>query len=424
MAESSGDFFSAYLSYSSDTEVPTGFHRWSIITALGAYLGRQFYLQHGSFRIHTNMYSMLIGSPGTRKSTAIKLAKKLITEAGYLTIAASKTSKEKFLMDLAGDLGLDAPGGKDAEAFLDQNLWGSSDNQSPAEMFIMADEFNVFMGHGNVEFISMLGDLWDYDGVYENRIKSGKSLKINNPTVSILGGNTPTGFSQAFPTEMLGQGFFSRLMMIYGEPNGRRIPFPVNPDSEATAAIISYLRNIKSHVFGSASLTASARGQLEAIYRSNPRINDIRFESYSNRRFNHLIKLCLICAASRISNEIDIRDVTYANTILKHAEHSMPRALGEFGKSRNADVSHKIIQLAESSDQVITYKDIWKHIGADLEKMTDLATLLQNLVGADKLQQMPDGSGFLPKKLVVDYSTDPYVDFNLLTNEERKSVGL
>ena len=90
------DFFSAYLSYSSDTEVPINFHRWAIISALGAFLGRQYYFQHGAFSIHPNMYTMLIGSPGTRKSTAIKLVKKLLNDAGYETIAADKTSKEKF----------------------------------------------------------------------------------------------------------------------------------------------------------------------------------------------------------------------------------------------------------------------------------------------------------------------------------------
>ena len=426
------DFFSAYLSYSKDTEVPVNFNRWSIMTALGAFLGRQFYFPHGAFHINPNMYTMLIGSPGTRKSTAIKLAKKLIIGAGYDTIAADKTSKEKFLLDLSGDTSNGPPensygrAAKSPYDFLNENLWGGSDGDNAsaadAESFIMADELNDFMGNGNIEFISLLGSLWDYSGTYKNRIKSGKSISINNPTISILAGNTPAGFSLAFPPEIIGQGFFSRILLIFGEPSGRRITFPTPPSLSATTAITEYLRFIKSKVIGPASLSDDARNLLDRIYRSNQGIDDIRFESYSNRRLTHLLKLCLICCASRASTQIDERDVIYANTILKHAEHFMPRALGEFGKSKNADVSHKIIQLINSSLDILTYKEIWRHVSNDLEKMSDLAALLQNLVSADKLQQVPGGLGFISKKRITDYSTLNGVDFSLLTLEEQKAM--
>lgn len=422
------DFFSAYLSYTSDTEVPTNFHRWSIISTIGAMLGRQFWLQHGAFNIYPTMYTMLIGSPGTRKSTAIKLAKQLILQTNYSTIAASKTSKEKFLMDLAGDLGLDTPAinsSSKVDNFLEQNLWGDDHSSKPnAEMFIMADEFNTFMGHGNLEFVSMLGDLWDYEGLYEYRIKTGKSLYINNPTISILGGNTPTGFSMAFPADIIGQGFFSRLLLIYGEPNGKRITFPRVPDPESTRAIVGYLQLIKSKILGAATLSKASYRLFDQIYQSNPYVDDIRFESYSNRRFTHLIKLTLICAAARLSTEIDERDVTYANTILKHAEHNMPRALGEYGKSKNADVTHKIIQYIYSQIGIVTYKDLWKQVSADLPSISDLAVILENLSAAEKIQRAPEGKGFLPMRKVFNYENDQTLDFSMLTPEERQMVNL
>lgn len=425
------DFFSAYLEYSKDSEVPTTFHRWSMITALGAFLGRQFYFSHGEFDINPNMYTMLIGSPGTRKSTAIKLVKKLIQAAGYETIAADKTSKEKFLLDLSGDTsdGSETVGwskGKktteEVDAFLDGALWGEDDSSQPdRECFIMADELNDFMGNGNIEFISLLGSLWDYNGTYRNRIKSGKSIAIKNPTVNILAGNTPVGFSMAFPSETIGQGFFSRILLIYGEPNGRKITFPTRASAESTEAIVGYLRRIKTKVSGPAILSKQAELLLDRIYRSSARVDDVRFEHYSNRRFTHLLKLSLICTAARISTVIDERDVIYANTILTHAEHFMPRALGEFGKARNSDVSHKIIQLAERYEGVLSFKEIWAHVASDMEKMGDLATLLQNLVAADKLQSSP--GGFLPCRKVMQEHDITMVDFTLLSPEERKQVS-
>jgi hypothetical protein len=369
---------------------------------------------------------MLVGASGTRKSTAIKLFKKLLVQAGYSTIAADKTTKEKFILDLSGESDVEdsaIKSGQQMEDFLSQNLWGTDEEQAAtkpdAEIFIMADEFNDFFGNGNVEFISLLGTLWDYSGIYRNRIKNGKSVSICNPTVSILGGNTPTGLALAFPADVLGQGFFSRLLFIYGEPNGKRITFPKSPDPEHTKALIESLGRIRASCIGPANLSTSAEKLLETIYHTNSGISDVRFDSYSTRRFGHLLKLCLITSAARYSKRIEERDVIYANTILSHAEHFMPKALGEFGKAKHSDVSHKIIQLVERDYAIVSFKEIWKEVNQDLEKMTDLSTLLQNLVAADKLQSIP-GKGFVANRRVMKEDADGTVDYSLLTEEERK----
>jgi hypothetical protein len=116
------------------------------------------------------------------------------------------------------------------------------------------------------------------------------------------------------------------------------------------------------------------------------------------------------------------QDIIYANTILTYVEQLMPKALGEFGKAKHSDVSHKIISLAESAEHVITFKEIWRHVNNDLEKMQDLSTLLQNLVAADKLQAVPGGKGFLPRRRVIEYSDSSLFNYELLTEEERKLV--
>jgi hypothetical protein len=414
----SEDIISQYIHYASESsEVPAIFHRWSAIAGLGAMLGRQYYFHHGHFTLYPNMYCMLIGSPGTRKSSAIKLMKKILVAAGYNTIAADKTTKEKFLLDLAGDTGSD--GLLSPEELLDQNLFGDSSAKQDSEIFVMADEFNDFFGNGNIEFISLLGTLWDYSGTYQNRIKNGKSVDIPNPTISILGGNTPTGFALAFPPEILGQGFFSRILLIYGEPNGKRIAFPTSPSADSTRRIVEAFRESRINCIGECKLIGSAESLLEKIYSGGFGVRDVRFDSYSNRRFTHLLKLCLIYSAALGSPGISERVVLYANTVLTFTERFMPKALGEFGKSKNSDVSHKLIQLAESHQGILTFKEAWKHLSNDLEKMTDLATIIQNLVAAEKLQAVPGGKGFLPHRKALEYSDNSLFDYNLLTEEER-----
>lgn len=420
------NFIDLYLSYTAKTECPTFFHRWTAITSLAAYLGRSIYFKHGHFTLHPNLYVMLIGSPGTKKSSAIKIGAKLLKQAGYTTFAAKKTRQEKFLQDMA-DM---APSAEESGDILDMNLFGEDtgaedkgdcsanyEGKPPAECFVAADEFNNFIGIGNIDFVSILGELWDYEGVFDYKLKNTKSIFIPDPTVTILGGNTPTGFSQAFPTEAIGQGFFSRLLLVYGEPSGVKYTFPPAPDIPLQKELIALVHRIKREVQGEVEISPSAIELIDTIYHTWQGIDDIRFEHYTNRRLTHLLKLCLTITASRVSKLIEVKDVIYANTILSFTEQLMPKALGEFGRAKNSDVTHKVMTMLDNTCIPLSLQIIWKGIHTDLENRNQLVEILGNLQIAEKIQ--PVNGGYLPIKKVLDEEVKGAVSWELLTANER-----
>lgn len=430
------DFISLYLRYTSHTECPTFYHRWCAITCLSAYLGRSIHYKFGHSRLYPNLYTMLIGSPGTKKSTAIKIGAKLLKQAGYNTFAAKKTRQEKFLLDmaeqserlaarLAGAMGDNSDVGYD---LLDENLFGECDldeaehysDKPPAECFIAADEFNTFIGIGNMDFISILGDLWDYEGVYDYKLKNSKSVFIPEPTIAILGGNTPVGFAAAFPPESVGQGFFSRLLLIYGEPTGVKIfPLP-EPDMVIRDELIDSLHSIKK-LTGEITESPEATKLITKIYNNDKPLEDVRFEHYSNRRLTHLLKLCLVIVASRLSTVIETSDVIEANTLLTFTEGLMPKALGEFGKSRNSAVTHKIMTAINNAPMPLEFRSIWKLVHQDIDNRNTLVEILGNLTVADKIQVI-DGGGYLPKIQVRSEGVAGATDMNLLTKAERDMI--
>ena len=420
MSNQRNDFISAYFSYIGETEAPMTFHRWACITILGAWIGREYCFRLGHFNIKPNIYCMLMGTAGSRKSTAIKIASRLLSKTGYSTIAADRTTKEKFLLDLSGapDIVIDAKG---KDITMEENLFGDINEDHIPEMLIAADEFNTFVGNGNIEFLSMLGVLWDHEGTFKNKVKNSKSVELHNPFVSIIAGNTPTGFSLAFPAESIGQGIFSRIILVHGEPTGKRITFPETPSLDATREIVEILHAIRAVTQQEAVITDGARSLLDAIYRSVMPLPDVRFESYMNRRFSHLIKLCLVLSASSMRSVIEECDVVYANTILTHTEHSMSKALGEFGKARHSDVSHKLISILESSYEPIPIKQLWIQLHNDLEDVSTLKDMLVSLVMAEKV--LSTKQGYLIKRKVFEEVSTQYVDFSLLTEEERKYIS-
>jgi len=432
------NLFDLYFAWVKDTEPPPVFHRWSLITSVGALLGRQIWFPFGASRLFPNIFVMMVGDPGTRKSTAIKRATMLIKRAGYDTFASNKTSKEKFLIDLSGD----PTAGESTYASLKRknpeadtvtilsalNLPGSADSPSdsePREVFIAADEFNNFMGTGNLDFQSLLGELWDWDDPhhpYTQTFKNSKPVQIFQPTVSILGGNTPQGFAACFPLESIGQGFMSRLLLVHGQETGVKIAFPPPPPEEDTQRLVQFLQRIKSEMVGEMRLHPTARQVMNSIYTGWPAMDDFRFKHYSSRRFTHLLKLCMIVAAMRCSMEISEADVYMANTLLVYIEDRMPKAVGELGKSKNAEASSKIMQKLYAATEPLELKSLWRVVSNDLDKMSSLGEVLANLQAAGKIQSVPipdrPGSyGWLANQRSVERKVG-FVRWNLLAGKE------
>jgi hypothetical protein len=359
-----------------------------------------------------------MGNPGTRKSTAALLVKKLLTSLGFVSFSASKTRKEKFLLDLEG-IPEESKDRRDHNIVF-ENLFGTETEndtigQEPKEVFIIAPEFNNFLPAGDLEFLSDLGDLWDWDDenhFYRYRLKNSKSVHIFQPTISILAGNTHEGFQFMFPPQALGQGILSRIILVYAEPTGKKITFPPPPDQKIHEEILRTFRRIKEEVKGTVVIKNDARHALDMIYRSWKELDDQRFKHYSTRRFTHLLKLVIICAAARISRVVELTDVLLANTLLSFTENQMPKALGEFGKSRNAEAANKLMAALYETKKPMTLNDLWKVVSNDLDKLGDLSILLQNLQNADKIQIVRN-EGFLPKQKPLDRKL-LYLDFNLL----------
>jgi hypothetical protein len=420
------DLFDLYFAYRKDTEPPAIFHRWAITTCFGAWLGRQVWIPFGSSRIFPTQYVMFVGDPGSRKTTAINMAVNILRSAGYAQFSAQRTSKEKFLLDLAGDEEEGKKTYASPMAALDDISLLDVNTGEPREVFINADEFNNFMGPGNLEFQSILGELWDWDNPdvgYKYRLKNSKDLEIWQPTVSILAGNTPSNFALCFPPASVGQGFMSRLILVHGEGTGRKITFPEEPPASMKENLLRQFLAAKAKLHGKMEIDPEARHILDMMYKTWPELEDTRFKHYSTRRFTHLLRLCIIYACARLSQTIEPLDVVRANTVLAYAETLMPKALGELGKSKNSEAANKIMQALFATKKPLDTQQLWAIVRSDLDKPADLSQVLSNLQYAGQIQltPIPGGKsgmmGYLPQTKTISRQVN-YIDYNYLKGKE------
>jgi hypothetical protein len=284
---------------------------------------------------------------------------------------------------------------------------------------VVAEEFTDFVGQGGSEFMTMLTKLWDNMDRYEHPKIHGKSVVVERPTVNLLGGNTVQGLTLALPPEALGNGFMSRVIFVHSDPTGRKITFPKAPSPELKEQLFILMREIQTFK-GVAEYHPDSLPLLDRMYKEFHDVDDPRFRHYSTRRFTHLLKLSLIFAVSRLRVLILPSDVLRANTLLHYTELRMPKALGEFGRSRYSDTANVIIDALTHTVKPKSMNELWKIVAKDLTKITELADILKNLMTAGKIQvvTIAGKQGYMPCFHETFHWDETLLDESYLTQEE------
>ena len=415
------DFCDLYLDLCLATEAPLMFHRWSMLTAVGAALERNCYIKHGNSRIYPNMYTMLVGPSSSRKTSAIGEATKLIKKAGYSSTFEGSTTKEKFLEDLHTGFANINAGADDFMAM----------TPSCSSVLVSSGEAISFYGNNNVSMVNTMTDLWDCHSHIITSSKKGGTLKINKPTVSQLAGTTTSQLSSMFPPEIMGQGILSRTLLIYCHGSGRKITYPEPTPPEMMQFLENNLKLIINKS-GEFTYSPEAREAIDTIYHAWRPIKDGRFDSYTGRRLNHLLKLCMIYTCIDLehnSNVIDLKHVIKANTTLTYAESYMVDALGEFGGALNSNLTNIVMNVIRANRKGLSQDAIMGAVHTEYAKQSDVLQVIIKLREAGKIDvvTIPDKNGvkerkFFPVSNVLNTEL-PYVDYNLLLEytEERKN---
>lgn len=394
-------FFQEYFTYVKNTESPTIYHRWCALSLVSTLLARNISFPLGHYNIYPNQYILLVGTPGTRKGCA-KIPRNLLKKLNYNNFAPERVAKETFLSTLTQEEFRQS----NQDNFFEFDL----EEEQITETYINSEEFTNFIGSGNFEFISILGELYDCPTQYSYPLKRSKSIYIEKPTFNILSCSTPDALASALPHASIGQGALSRFLLIFAAPSGIKLTFPPPPSRETETKLLDICKEIRG-CKGVVTKSKRAEFILDWLYKNWSGLEDQRFSYYNQRRFTHLIKIAIACAASRLSTNLEEEDVILANTVLSYAEQTMDRALGEFGAAKSSIISHKIVSFLDQALRVISLDELWIHVRTDLDKYTDLLPILQGLIRGEKIQQV-DG-GFLPLKKIKCFGKD-YVDLTLL----------
>lgn len=333
------DWITTYLEYAEETEPPKSYHTWVAISLIAGCLQRRCRTIWGHEEIYPNMYVVLVGASGLcRKGTAMNIGKDLISDIGIKLVSESIT-REALIRRMNDS----------ATTFTDPD----GQIRFQCAMTCFSDELSVFLGQGDVKFLSDLTDWYDSRNRWRYETKGKGTDEITGVCFNLLGATAPDWLASILPQEAVGGGFTSRIIFVVEEKKGKTIPNPTFGEREkALREKLIHDLQIISNLTGVFTYTDAARELYTDWYRREDEraakgqfpIEDARFNGYCTRRANHLRKLSMIMSVSRSDSLIiDKGDFERALNVLTAAEKNMHKTFGGLGKSAYSEATEMVI---------------------------------------------------------------------------------
>lgn len=395
------DWIECFMEYTSSLPTPEIFRLWAGITAISGALDRRIWADLGPAPVFPNLYTMLVGVPGTGKSQACAPVRTLWTMCRELHVAPDNVTKAALIDSLH----------KNSRFFLNDSVPGGM--LEIHSVLVAAPELGVLMSKHDLEFISVLNHIFDSPPIYseERRSMEGRQPEITNPQLTILSGAQPDFLGSILPEEAWGMGFCSRLLLIYAAvpPKIKLFSKTSKPDPQLLKQL-SYEMDGMANLYGEMSWTEEAQNAVAVWYDEGliPVPTHSKLLHYSTRRLLLLTKLITIASISRKRDKIILaEDVERAKNWMLDAEKVMP------------DVFRAMLAKNDSELLQELHRYIWRLWASALPEqrkpvaITEVYTFLKDRAPSERIDRLVDiaeKSGLLVRSPVGGWIPKPLIN--------------
>lgn len=338
MTRKLADWIATFISSTEALASPTIFRRWTAISLLSAVLEQKVYVKT-TRPVYPNQYIFLIAHPGVGKTRVINEAKHLVTameDAGPLIAPVSM-----YFASLVDAL-------ERSKREVVRQPEGTTKYNS---MYIMADELGAFMHKYEPEMIDGLSAFYDTTPYSQERRTQQIKIRIANPQINILAGSTPQNLMGFMPEKAWGQGFTSRIIMVFSDQR-----LDVDDFADHTQPRVEdLLHDLKaiSKLFGQFHVTAEYREAVNQWKKAgeHPVPGHPRLTHYITRRRVHIYKLSMISSVNRDDGmALTEADFFTAMEWLVEAERHMPDIFKAGALNSDSAAIDEIIHYVRMAD--------------------------------------------------------------------------
>lgn len=405
MARLLANWLEAYLDFTRETEPPLRYHLWTGVSTIAACMQRKCHLDWGHMQIYPNLYILLVGPPGGRKGTAMKIGKKFLKElhvpmaAEYMTRPALVQSLEEAIKPLEPENVKLPKAGETVACPKGPLLDANRTILGPAHcsLTIFSEEFAVFLGEKNPDMVMTLTDLFDAPEDWTYKTKHSGHNTLTNTWLNIIGATTPQLLQNALTQDAVGGGLTSRIIFIVEGGKRKKVPLPYLSDKQKQIGqqlkhdLEDILQMSGQFRFSEGAVFSYTNWYLQAAP-AHPNVPALA--GYNERRALHLLKLSMIASAARASDRLVTEaDFDYAVGLLTNAEQDMHLAFHGIGRSANAQLLGQVM-LYLATRKAVPREAILDHFKLDTDSKT-LDLVLQTLIDLGKVAVTIKGSSNL-----------------------------
>jgi len=298
------------------------------------------------FFAHSNMFVVLVGPPGTKKSTAIRAGRKLLKQLGD-----------------AINLSPDAPsvvGLMDAFKAIPQK-----DHQS-LNAFI--GEMSTLYENAKETMTGFLTHMYDGDPDYKKATRAGGGVEhIPYPWLNMIAATTPSWLGESMPKGAIEGGLVARTIYVYSEEELVK-PWPKYTSElrileDALVHDLAHISQLRGE-FGFRGGEAGDAFQWYEHWRLDltgrrPAVTDNRTAGYFSRKPIHLLKVAMAVSLSKGNSlQLEVEDLGVALALLKQIEPGMIQAFSAVGNNIYATETERILRLIRLHPEGVTYGEL------------------------------------------------------------------
>lgn len=282
---------------------------------------------------------MLIGPPGVGKSKAIGPINGFVKELDNFHIGPTSVTGASLV---------DSMYQARREIFAEGKPTSSFNS-----LFIMAHDLQSTLHKNDQELIAVLTVFYDTEPYRRTRHVEASNIVIENPTLSMLTGTTPSNLLTILPQTAWEQGFMSRVIMVYCSERVIRPDIFASPETQPREDLEHDLQCIfdlegefdRDDAFSNAYNAWRQAG-------CPPVPTHPRLLSYNPRRGAHLLKLAMVSSADR-SDSLVLNQADFFRALgwMKEAEATMPQVFTG-PQTNDAKALDEIVHLMGDGDVI------------------------------------------------------------------------
>lgn len=396
------DFIYNYMKYCEGNEVPKIFHKWAGMSALSSLVSRRVWLDQGAFTVHCNLYVVLVGKPADKKSTAMNIARKMISLSGISVGPASVTRERIYqLMDSKND-----QSGCNYEFEMDDEV------HKVSHLSLFCNEMVTLLSAGGnaLGMIEFLTDIWDKDFHDIETKNQGKNV-IHGPYISILACMTPDQTAGLLKQEIITGGFSRRCIFITPDSVSAPVAIPKLATYQREAwdncmRIAKDLKKVKGQFeFSSDGEVAYVEWYNKNHAQKQKAYNPIE-QYYLNTLPRYVLQVSMLLSLSRDRNKFLIT-AALINEAVKELAPVLPNLSDIFvGSGRNelAGVKSKIMSQLRQSEKPVSHKKL-SAVLFDHATPQELTETLAHMCNTDLIEGIMSAGATFYRLKGKDYGT-------------------